>query len=103
MYQFQKLVIDIYALSMRSYSQILGIYNQYYSFFDDALAGEVLDEVWEKADKHHFLANYNEMVSSKQTTANNVIKILPAIYSQTAGLLKKIKKEYPELFKQEVD
>lgn len=101
--QLQKLVIDIYSLSMRSYSQILGMYNQHYPFFDDALAGDVLDVIWEKADKHHFLANYNEMVSSKQTTANNIIKMLPPMYSQTSRLLKKIKEEYPELFKKKTD
>lgn len=101
--QLQKLVIDIYSLSMRSYSQILGIYNQNYPFFDDALAGDVLDDIWKKADKHHFLSNYNEMVSSKQTTANNIIKMLPPIYSQTAGLLKKINEEYAELFNQKIE
>ncbi|MDT7833189.1 DUF6090 family protein [Flavobacteriaceae bacterium S356] len=96
--QLQKLVIDIYSLSMRSYSQILGIYNQRYPFYDDALAGDVLDVIWEQADDKHFLANYNEIVSSKQTTANNIIQMLPPMYSQTARLLKRIEASYPDLF-----
>lgn len=98
--QLQKLVIDIYSLSLRSYSQILGIYNEYYPFYDDALAGDTLDVIWNQADDKHFLAKYNEIVSSKQTTANNIIQMLPPMYSQTSRLLKRIKTSYPELFKE---
>ncbi len=101
--QLQKLVIDIYSLSMRSYSQILGIYNQHYPFYDDALAGEVLDVVWDQANNNHFLASYNEIVSSKQTTANNIIQMLPPMYSQTTRLLNRIASSYPELFDKKTD
>lgn len=100
--QFQKLVIDIYSLSMRSYSQILGIYNQHYPFYDDALAGDVLDIIWDQADAKHFLSSYNEIVSSKQTTAKNIVQMLPPMYSLTAGLLKKLKSTNPQLFEKKV-
>ena len=101
--QRQKLIIDIYALSMESYATALSIYNQRYPFFDDPLAGEILDDIWNNADNKDFLVKFNQVVSSKQTTANNIIQFLPPTYSQTGRLLKRIQEEYPELSKNEED
>ena len=84
---------------MESYATALSIYNQHYPFFDDPLAGEILDDVWNNIDNKDFLVKFNQVVSSKQTTANNVIQFLPPTYSQTGGLLKRIQEEYPELSK----
>lgn len=95
--QWHKLIVDIYALSMDSYSQTLAIYNQSYSILDDALVGDLLDDVWKNADRNDFLAKFNQIVSSKQTTANNVIQFLPLIFTLTDNLLKKILSEHPEL------
>lgn len=101
--QLQKLVLDIYSLSLRSYSQALGLYKQSYTIYDDALPWEAVDVIWEKANDVHFLASYNQIVSSKQTTSNNIIQMLPPMYIQTARLLKRIEDSYPELFKENTD
>tara|TARA_R110002073_G_scaffold8207_3_gene45766 strand:+ start:49258 stop:50010 length:753 start_codon:yes stop_codon:yes gene_type:complete len=95
--QLQKLTVDIYKFSMESYSQTSTVYNQQLPFKDDALAGKLLDGLWENINKSDFLAKYNQMLTSKITIGGNVILILPPIYKQTESLLKKILLEYPEL------
>jgi hypothetical protein len=92
--QFQKLAVSIYDFSISSYSDNLLNYRQHLTVFDDALAGDILDPIWDELSYTEVLKQVNLIATAKQTTGNNVLQFLPVYLEACKNLVAALKEEY---------
>jgi outer membrane protein assembly factor BamB len=94
--QLQKLAVSVYELSLNSYAETLLVYRERLSVYDDALAGELLDPIWDQLSYEEILKNFNMIATAKLTTSGNVLQFLPVYLEIITDLDTRIKEVYDQ-------